>query len=96
MSMTKTKEKEVLDMSVAQLGGVGAVTEKKLTKEKTADVVWNACSDGSKNQNVYMVVFTKELIKTEKFDKTDATKWFNQWEQEGVILKNKNGTYRKA
>ena len=43
-----------------------------------------------------MVIFTKELVKTEKFDKTDATKWFNQWEQEGVILKNKNGTYRKA
>ena len=69
---------------------------KKLTKEKAADVVWNACSDGSKNQNVYMVVFVKELVKTEKFDKTDATKWFNQWEKEGVILKNKNGTYRKA
>ena len=53
-------------------------------------------SDGSKTQNVYMVLFTKELVKTEKFDKTDASKWFNQWEKEGVILKNKNGTYRKA
>jgi replicative DNA helicase Mcm len=75
---------------------ITSFSTKKLTKEKTADVVWNSCSDGSKNQNVYMVVFTKELVKTEKFDKTDATKWFNQWEKEGVILKNKNGTYRKA
>ena len=69
---------------------------KNLTKEKTADVVWNSLSDGTKEQNVYMVLFTKELEKTEKFDKTDASKWFNQWEKEGVILKNKNGTYRKA
>jgi len=68
----------------------------KLTKEKTADVVWNSLSDGTKNQNVYMVIFTKELVKTEKFDKIDARKWFDQWEKEGVILKNKNGTYRKA
>ena len=69
---------------------------KNLTKEKTADVVWNSLSDGTKNQNVYMVIFTKELVKTEKFDKTEASKWFNQWEKEGLILKNKNGTYRKA
>ena len=69
---------------------------KNLTKEKTADLVWSGLSDGTKEQNVYMVLFTKELEKTEKFDKTDASKWFNQWEKEGVILKNKNGTYRKA
>jgi len=75
---------------------ITSFSTKKLSKEKAADVVWNGCSDGSKNQNVYMVVFVKELIKSEKFDKTDATKWFNQWEKEGVILKNKNGTYRKA
>jgi len=68
----------------------------KLTKERTADVVWNSLSDATKNQNVYMVIFTKELVKTGKFDKIDARKWFDQWEREGVILKNKNGTYRKA
>ena len=59
-------------------------------------MVWAGLSDGTKDQNVYMVLFTKELVKTEKFDQSAATKWFNQWEKVGIILKNKNGTYRKA
>ena len=85
-----------LTVDNAMQSDITSFSTKNLTKEKTADVIWNSLSDGTKNQNVYMVVFTKELVKSEKFDKTDATKWFNRWEQEGVILKNKNGTYRKA
>ena len=80
----------------AMQSDITSFSTKNLTKEKTADIVWNSLSDGTKNQNVYMVVFTKELVKTGKFDKTEASKWFNQLEKEGVVLKNKNGTYRKA
>ena len=85
-----------LTVDTAYQSDIVSYNTKNMTKEKTADFVWNSLSDDTKEQNVYMVLFTKELEKTEKFDKTDATKWFNQWEKEGVILKNKNGTYRKA
>ena len=85
-----------LTADTAYQSDITSYNTKNLTKERTADVVWAGLSDGTKEQNVYMVLFTKELIKTEKFDQTGANKWFNQWEKEGVILKNKNGTYRKA
>ena len=85
-----------LTVDTAYQSDITNYNTKNLTKEKTADVVWAGLSDGTKDQNVYMVLFTKELVKTEKFDQSAATKWFNQWEKEGIILKNKNGTYRKA
>jgi len=71
-------------------------TTTTMTKEKLANTIWNKLSDKTKEENVYMPIFTKELAKTDKFDIIDAQKWFLQWEQEGVVLKNKNGSYRKS
>jgi len=71
-------------------------TTSTMTKEKMANTIWNKLSDKTKEENIYMPIFTKELAKTDKFDIIDAQKWFLQWEQEGVILKNKNGSYRKS
>ena len=48
MSMAKTKEiKEELDLSVSQLGGVGAITEKKLTEFGVTSLI-DICVRGAK------------------------------------------------
>ena len=43
-----------------------------------------------------MVLFKKELCKSDKFDPDTAQKWIGNWEREGVILQNPDGTWRKA
>ena len=43
-----------------------------------------------------MVLFKKELVKSGKFDEDTAQKWISNWEREGMILKNPDGTWRKA
>ena len=41
-------------------------------------------------------LFKKELVKSGKFDEDTAQKWISNWEREGMILKNPDGTWRKA
>tara|TARA_R110002020_G_scaffold249930_1_gene463978 strand:- start:7916 stop:9892 length:1977 start_codon:yes stop_codon:yes gene_type:complete len=64
-----------------------------LSKEKTANLTWKSCED--EGGSVYLVLFKKELVKTDAFDEDGATKWISNWERESVILKNPNGTWRK-
>jgi len=65
-----------------------------LNKEKTANLLWKQCAgdDGK----VFMVLFKKELCKSDKFDPDTAQKWIGNWEREGIILQNPDGTWRKA
>jgi len=65
-----------------------------LSKEKTANLLWKQCAgdDGK----VFMVLFKKELCKSDKFDPDTAQKWISNWEREGMILQNPDGTWRKA
>ena len=66
------------------------------SKTKVAIKIWNDLSDGTKEQNVFLPLFVNGLIKTEKFDEEDSRKWVHAWEKECIILKNKNGSYRKS
>ena len=65
-----------------------------MNKEKTANLLWKQCAgdDGK----VFMMLFKKELIKSDKFDPDTAQKWIGNWEREGIILQNPDGTWRKA
>jgi len=65
-----------------------------LSKEKTANLLWKQCAgdDG----RVFMVLFKKELVKSDKFDADTAQKWIGNWEREGMILQNPDGTWRKT
>ena len=65
-----------------------------LSKEKTANLLWKQCAgdDG----RVFMVLFKKELCKSDKFDPDTAQKWISNWEREGMILQNPDGTWRKT
>ena len=65
-----------------------------LSKEKTANLLWKQC--GGEDHKVFMVLFKKELVKSGKFDEDTAQKWISNWEREGMILKNPDGTWRKA
>jgi len=51
-----------------------------------------ACDNG----RVFMVLFKKELVKSDKFDADTAQKWIGNWEREGMILQNPDGTWRKT
>ena len=65
-----------------------------LSKEKTANVLWKQC--GGDDGKIFMVLFKKELVKSGKFDEDTAQKWISNWEREGIILQNPDGTWRKA
>ena len=65
-----------------------------LSKEKTANLLWKQCA--GEDGKVFMVLFKKELCKSDKFDPDTAQKWIGNWEREGVILQNPDGTWRKA
>ena len=84
-------------LSVEDSGGVNAditgFRTSNLSKEKTANIAWKSCED--ENGSVYLVLFKKELIKSDSFDEESASKWISNWERESIILKNPNGTWRK-
>ena len=84
-------------LSVEDGGGVNAditgFRTSNLSKEKTANIAWKSCED--ENGSVYLVLFKKELIKSDSFDEESASKWISNWERESIILKNPNGTWRK-
>ena len=65
-----------------------------LSKEKTANLLWKQCA--GEDGKVFMVLFKKELCKSDKFDPDTAQKWIGNWEREGIILQNPDGTWRKA